>query len=68
MYVGSKPEAWVNVDQAKDYKSTALAVQAAIQIRPQADLEVILSFDDPRYDIALPLHAEPPHPPNTPYL
>jgi hypothetical protein len=56
LYAGPDPETWVIRDQARDYKHTSLAIQAAQELHPKTNLEVLLTFDDPRFDISLPLH------------
>ena len=56
LYAGPDPESWVKRDEAMDYKHTSLAIQAAQDLQPKTNLEVLLTFDDPRYDISLPLH------------
>lgn len=51
------PHAWVpKADAAHDFKKTAVAVEFAAD-RGLHDIEIVLWFDDPRYNLALPLKA-----------
>ena len=55
LHIGAKPEDWVEREQAQDYKHVASAIQAAQQHLSKSALEVLIAFEDPRYDISLPL-------------
>lgn len=60
LYVGREPLEWVTSDKAQTYNNVPSAIQAALQHPAQSQLEIFLSYDDPRYDIVLPCAATPP--------
>jgi hypothetical protein len=48
-------EQWVaDISQAHDFGSSARAIQFAVENRFK-DVEVVLAYDDPHYNIAIPL-------------
>jgi hypothetical protein len=57
MYVGRQSEAWVHRDDAQNYDHVFSAIEAAQELPAKSELEVLLCFDDPRYDITLPIHS-----------
>jgi hypothetical protein len=57
LYVGREPDPWVHRDHAQDYNHVSSALQAALEHPSKPDLEILLSFEDPRFDISLTLHG-----------
>ena len=55
---------WISARaQAFDFRSTAGAFERALEFRG-ADLELVLAFDDPSYDLAIPVwptHSKSSH-------
>jgi hypothetical protein len=48
----------VKVEEALDLKQTSRAVELVFESRLE-DVEVLLCYDDPRYDITLPVTRSP---------
>jgi hypothetical protein len=60
LYVGRPPQAWATSDKAQNYNNVPTAFQAALHHPAKLHLEIFLSYDDPRYDITLPVSPGSP--------
>jgi len=50
---------WVgDITRAHDFGSSARAIQFAVENRLK-DIEVVLAYDDPHYDISIPFRTRP---------
>lgn len=58
LYFESEDKWAADISRAHDFGSSARAIQFAVEHRFK-DVEVVLAYDDPHYNIAIPLTTRP---------